>query len=55
VETVKVIELTDEEIWLRAYCASVGNRNHAISEWDRAANKCLFDFKKRFKGEENDK
>lgn len=54
-ETVKVIELTDEEIWLRAYCAAMINHDALPSQWNSDADKCLSDFKERFKGEENGK
>ena len=54
-ETVKVIELTDEEIWLRAYCAAMTNNSVEPVNWVHEADICLSDFKKRFKGKKNDK
>ena len=39
--------LTDEEVWLRGYCASMSN-NSDSSKWYSDANECLEDFKYRF-------
>jgi len=52
VQTVYVnkAELTDEEVWLRAYCASMSNSIVNGREiWNRDANMCLQDFNKKFK------
>ena len=43
--------LTDEEVWLRAYCASMSN-NDDSAEWYSDANECLEDFKYRFRQNE---
>ena len=40
--------LTDEEVWLRGYCASMSN-NSDSAEWYADANECLEDFKYRFR------
>ncbi len=50
-ENVKVIELTDEEIWLRAYCASISNSKTDRAAWLSEADGCLSDFKERFRME----
>lgn len=44
-------KLTDEEVWLRAYCASMSN-NDDSAEWYSDANECLEDFKYRFRQNE---
>ena len=46
-------KLTDEEVWLRAYCASVSNSRVGSSMvWEEDANKCLEDFNKKFRQNE---
>lgn len=50
-ETVRVIELTDEEIWLRAYCAAISNSKfspYGQNDWKCSAEKCLNEFNERF-------
>lgn len=48
-------KLTDEEVWLRAYCASMSNSNPQITPdvWGYDAEKCLFDFRQKFRAGEN--
>jgi len=43
--------LTDEEVWLRAYCASISNSNESVTPhiWQKDADKCLNDFNKKFR------
>ena len=48
---VEKAKLTDEEVWLRAYCASMSN-NDDSAEWYSDANECLEDFKYRFRQNE---
>lgn len=48
---VEKAELTDEEVWLRAYCASISNSNESVTPhiWQKDADKCLNDFNKKFR------
>ena len=48
---VEKAELTDEEVWLRAYCASMSNSTPEITDdiWCSDADKCLEDFNKKFR------
>lgn len=41
--------LTDEEVWLRAYCASIMNND--IYDWSDNADFALREFKERFKND----
>lgn len=44
-------KLTDEEVWLRAYCAAVSTNTERSSRV-KTANACLNDFNKKFKQNE---
>ena len=47
-------KITDEEVWLRAYCASIANPNESVTPhiWPKDADKCLADFKFKFRQNE---
>ena len=45
------IKLTDEEVWLRAYCAAMSSNNDCIGNWTDVAGKCLKEFRKKFRSE----
>lgn len=44
-------KLTDEEVWLRAYCASISNSTPSLTQyaWQKDADACLDDFRKKFR------
>ena len=46
-EENKQQKLTDEEVWLRAYCAAITNNN--IHDWSETSDIALEEFKERFK------
>ena len=46
---VEKAELTDEEVWLRAYCAAITNNN--IHDWSETSDIALEEFKERFRND----
>lgn len=48
-EENKQTKLTDEEVWLRAYCAAISSGDFSQLSCNNVAGQALRDFKSRFK------